>query len=181
MSLLGEIIACVYENQEVDAYLLMAVPYMLRQIAVRNLAAARAESARHSRAAAALGGALVAAALRNPGSGAAPGRARRPRPLLLGRGRSALSPGALRRGRGREVQEVREAGAGWLREGDVGEGRRGQGWEVQVFVSRREREVGEVWEGGEVRERGKVRGGEVWEGGEVRERGEVWGREALVL
>ena len=31
VALLGEIIACVYENQEVDAYLFMAVPDMLGQ------------------------------------------------------------------------------------------------------------------------------------------------------
>ena len=64
------------KNQEVDSYLYMAVSDMFRQIAISHLAAARAESARHSYAAAALGGAPTAAPLGNAGSGAAPGGAR---------------------------------------------------------------------------------------------------------
>ena len=71
------------------------------------------------------------AQLRNAGSGAALGGRRQPRPLLLGRGRGSLlhrleTPGSLGRGRGREV------GTGWLREGEVWQGRSGQWWEVQV-------------------------------------------------
>ena len=132
VALLGEMIACVYENQEVDAYLFMAVANVRRKVAISNLAAARAKGARHSDTAAALGGALVATPLWNSGSGAAPGGGRRPRPLVLGRGRGLVlhrleTPGGLGRGRGREVGK---GGVGWLREGEVGEGRSGQWSEV---------------------------------------------------